>query len=178
MIEETDQIISRRGFLRRIWRYLTVVVAGQGAYLGLSFLASRNSENNTGQIVTAGLVTDFQPGTITASDANRYFLIRFPDGSFLALHSKCTHLACIVGWESDKHVFACPCHGSLFNQDGSIINPPAPRPLDYFPVSIDDGGRILVDTRKPIARTAVTGNELVYAPIQAVQPTAASTVAK
>ena len=177
MVDESGQVISRRGFLGWFWRGLAVLLAGEGAYVGLRLLASRKPEGSSGQIVTAGLVTDFPPGTVTPFDAERFFLIRFETGGFLALHSKCTHLACVVGWEKDRHVFACPCHGSIFSQDGSVANPPAPRPLDAFPIIIGDDGQIQVDTRSPIVRNAVNGSELVYPPSRLLQSTAEATIA-
>ncbi len=175
MLEETERVMTRRGFLGWLWRGLAVLVAGQGAYLGLRFLASRKPEGTSGEVVTAGLVTDFQPGTVTVFAAGRFFLIRSEAGGFLALHTRCTHLACVVGWEKDQSVFACPCHGSLFSPDGAVINPPAPRPLDYFPITIGDDGRIQVDTRKPFTRSAVSGSELTYPSAQAAQATVEAT---
>ena len=173
MVEKTEQGVSRRNFLGWAWRFLAALLAGQGAYLGLSFLASRKSASSTGQVVTAGLVTDFQPGTVTPFDAARFYLVRSQTGGFLALNSKCTHLACIIGWEKDQQVFACPCHGSMFNQDGSVAHPPAPRPLDYFPIVIGTDNRIQVDTGNPIERSMVNGSEQVYPSVQAAQSTAA-----
>ncbi len=169
MVDEIEPEVSRRSFLKWGWRSLALLVAGEGTYLGLSFLGSRKPASSTGQVVTAGLVSDFPAGTVTTFSAERFFLIHFQEGGFLALHSKCTHLACIVGWEQDQHVFACPCHGSVFNEDGSVANPPAPRPLDYFPMAIGDDGRIQVDTRRPIVRSEVSGDELVYPSAQAAQ---------
>ena len=157
-----DQPTSRRNFLRWGWRVLGLVALGQGAYLGLRFLSSRQSAASTGEMVDAGLVSDFAPGTATPFDTARFFLIRREDGGFLALSSRCTHLACIVDWEKNRRQFACPCHGSVFNPDGGVVNPPAPRPLDRFPVSIADGGKIQVDTRQRIIRSAITATDLVY----------------
>ncbi len=119
--------------------------------------------------MTAGLVSEFQPGTVTPFNEARFFLVRAETGGFLALYSRCTHLACIVGWEADKHEYACPCHGSVFGEDGHVINPPAPRPLDAFLITIEDDGRVLVDTRKPIVRDTVDGSDLVYPSEQAEQ---------
>ncbi len=176
-VEETEATVSRRNFLKWGWRGLAALVAGEGAYLGLRFLASRQPVSSSGQVVTAGLVNDFPPGTVTPFPADRFFLVRFQTGGFLALHSKCTHLACMVGWEADKQVFACPCHGSIFTEDGSVANPPAPRPLDYFPILISDDGRIEVDTRQPITRSEVSGDEATYPPA-AAQSTAEATAAE
>jgi cytochrome b6-f complex iron-sulfur subunit len=71
-----------------------------------------------------------------------------PDGGFLALYRKCTHLGCAVPWNPAEGRFVCPCHASAFETDGQVINPPAPRPLDRFVVTIVDG-MVKVDTGTP-----------------------------
>lgn len=157
--------VTRRDFFGLTWRVLTAFVAGQGACLGLRFLASRKAEGNFGEVMTVGLIGDFPPGTITPYDQARFFLIRFEDGAFLALNSTCTHLACVVGWDEARNQFSCPCHGSEFELDGSVINAPAPRPLDRFAVLIEDD-RVKVDTREILRRTVTTPDDLVYAPDQ------------
>lgn len=42
---------------------------------------------------------------------------------------RCTHLGCALKWNKDEHTWDCPCHGSRFNQDGSIIENPAIKEL-------------------------------------------------
>jgi nucleotide-binding universal stress UspA family protein/nitrite reductase/ring-hydroxylating ferredoxin subunit len=52
------------------------------------------------------------------------------DTGELQLHSaKCTHLGCTVGWNPAEKTFDCPCHGSRFAPDGTVVNGPAARPL-------------------------------------------------
>ncbi len=48
----------------------------------------------------------------------------------IALSSICTHAGCEVRVLPDE--FACPCHGSAYNLDGSVSNGPASRPLQRF----------------------------------------------
>ena len=158
-----DHPLPRRDFLGLGWRIIGVVAAGQGAYLGLRFLASRKAEGSVGQIVTAGIVSDFPPGTVTPYDAQRFFLVRFEDGGFVALFTRCTHLACAVEWNTGQHEFSCPCHGSIFAQDGAVLNPPAPRPLDRFPVTLD-GDKVLVNTGKRVIRRETAPGDILYPP--------------
>ncbi len=162
--KEDENNLPRRDFLNLSWRLIGALAAGQAAYAGLRFLASRKAEGSFGQVVTAGLVADFPAMTITPFDPERFLLVRFESGGFLALSTKCTHLACTVGWNEPQQRFVCPCHGSEFQRDGTVLKPPAPRPLDRFAITIESNGQIQVDTRKPIRRTATSLDDLVYAP--------------
>jgi Rieske Fe-S protein len=48
----------------------------------------------------------------------------------LHLHSAaCTHLGCVVHWNSTEQCWDCPCHGSHFAPDGTVLNGPAIAPL-------------------------------------------------
>ena len=40
---------------------------------------------------------------------------------------RCTHLGCALKWNPQEHTWDCPCHGSRFEKDGTLIDNPAKR---------------------------------------------------
>ena len=50
---------------------------------------------------------------------------RDPAGTLIERSAVCTHLGCIVGWNSGEKSWDCPCHGSRFGTDGHVMNGPA-----------------------------------------------------
>lgn len=50
-------------------------------------------------------------------------------GRPVLLSPKCTHLGCLVRWESQKRLFQCPCHGGLFDAEGNVLQGPPDSPL-------------------------------------------------
>jgi cytochrome b6-f complex iron-sulfur subunit len=67
---------------------------------------------------------------------------------------------------TDKGRFKCPCHGSIYNRYGQIIQGPAPRPMDRFPIKIENSGRINVETgpAKVISRAVASASDAVPPP--------------
>jgi cytochrome b6-f complex iron-sulfur subunit len=90
------------------------------------------------------------------------YLVRQPDGGFLALSLICSHLSCSVLWEENKNQFVCPCHSSAFDIFGNVLSSPAPRPLDYYPVIIEEG-KVKVDIGQKIQRKKFEQKQLTYA---------------
>jgi cytochrome b6-f complex iron-sulfur subunit len=113
-------------------------------------------------VVVAGPVDRFEPGSVTPFADGKFYLVRLEDGGFLAVNRKCTHLGCSVPWVADEQRFACPCHASAFDIRGAVVNAPAPRPLDLFPVAIDSG-IVSVDTLQPIRRSSFDPDQVVRA---------------
>lgn len=132
--------------------------------VGLAFLRPREStadKEGSGGIITAGPADTFEPDSVTAFREGQFYLSRMQDSGFLAVSRKCTHLGCTVPWIEKEKKFQCPCHASAFDITGNVMNPPAPRALDIYPVKIENNV-VKVDTGKPIRRKQFNKSQVVY----------------
>ncbi|MCF6525360.1 FAD-dependent oxidoreductase [Streptomyces sp. JJ36] len=69
-------------------------------------------------------------GAIVRVRGRRCAAYRTPEGELRAVSARCTHLGCLVRFNDAERAWECPCHGSRFDTDGSVIQGPATRPLE------------------------------------------------
>src|SRR5579883_259619 len=94
-----------------------------------------------------GKPDDFPSGTRIARDVDRVCIVR--DGNRMAaISTTCTHLGCIVSISDTG--FACPCHGSHYDQDGTVTGGPAPKALPWFKVTLAPNGELEVDKNSQV----------------------------
>ena len=91
---------------------------------------------------------ELREGTLTAARANgaAVLLVR-RSGRVHALADRCSHRGCALHeGELDGDAVICPCHGSTFRLDGSIVKGPATSPQPSFEVRTSEGN---VQIRRP-----------------------------
>lgn len=76
-------------------------------------------------------LSSLKPGdsAIVDAEGETFAAWRAPDGELFAVSNVCTHVGCKVHWNSVETSWDCPCHGSRFRPDGTVIEGPAIRPL-------------------------------------------------
>ena len=163
--KEAPAGVSRRSFLNVLWTALGLAALAEFLWLAFSFLwpAKPGGESQANTVVPAGSLASFEPGTVTAFQKGEFYLVRLDDGGLLALSCKCTHLGCTVPWVEKEKKFLCPCHASAFDITGNVINAPAARALDTFPVAIENN-IVKVETGRRIKRSGFEPKQVVYPP--------------
>lgn len=156
--------VSRRDFFGMAWKGLGVFAALEGLGMISAYIFSGKNKltPETKQMLDAGSVESFAPGSVSAFMGGRFYLARLQDGGFIALSIRCTHLGCSISWEESKKRFICPCHSSAFDISGEVLNPPAARALDYYPVLIENG-MVKVDIGTLKERNSFRRDQVVYA---------------
>jgi glycine/D-amino acid oxidase-like deaminating enzyme/nitrite reductase/ring-hydroxylating ferredoxin subunit len=68
-------------------------------------------------------------GTIIGARGKKVAAFRDQDGKLYKLSPVCTHLGCLVRWNSAESTWDCPCHGSRFKSTGEVLAGPAEEAL-------------------------------------------------
>jgi cytochrome b6-f complex iron-sulfur subunit len=145
--------VSRRGFFQLTLGWLAAAFAVAASAAGAVRFLVPNVLFEPSQVFKAGKPDDFLDGSATFLEDERVFLVR-QGNTYRCLSAICTHLGCTVN--RADHGYHCPCHGSVFDDQGNVKSGPAPRALEWFQVSFSKDNRIVVDkSRRVTAETAL-----------------------
>lgn len=145
---ESPEMNRRQFFIKLGATSLAVAGAGACAF-GLRYL-SPNVLYEPSPVVSAGNPEHYPANSVTLDPRLAVFVVRSPAG-FYALNAVCTHLGCLTVWKPEAGVIACPCHGSTFQRDGTVIAGPAPRPLPRLKMWMGDDGNLMIDRSATVA---------------------------
>src|SRR3954471_20366169 len=143
-----DMTPSRRRFLSRMSIALSAAVAAVVGVPVVGFLLSPLTRKVPRQWRAVGQAELFKVGetvSVTFDDASPLpwsgvtartaaWVRREDAETFTAFAVNCTHLGCPVRWLPNAGLFLCPCHGGVYNGDGSVAAGPPPRPPPPHPL--------------------------------------------
>jgi len=146
--------VPRRDFLglAGLW---TAGLAILGSLLGMARLPKPAVLPEEASRFRIGRPEDFPANTERVMPGRNIRILSTNDG-VAAVSLICTHLGCVTAKIDDG--YTCPCHGSKFGIDGSVISGPAPRGLRWLQIVRAPDGALLVDTRReapPLSFTKV-----------------------
>jgi menaquinol-cytochrome c reductase iron-sulfur subunit len=153
---------GRRKFLSRLSVTLGAIGATLVAIPSIGFLLGLRKAPQVWR--TVGKLNDFRLGStvnvsfldpsplpwsgVTAQTAA--WVRRVDDDRFIAFSMNCTHLGCPIRWLADANLFMCPCHGGVFYADGSVASGPPPKPLNQYPVRVQNDEVQILTSPVPI----------------------------
>lgn len=71
------------------------------------------------------------------------YVLALDNGEYSVLSPICTHRGCTVDIAGAQLV--CPCHGSIYDRRGKVLDGPAPLPLGRYAARVSDRGTLLID---------------------------------
>jgi glycine/D-amino acid oxidase-like deaminating enzyme/nitrite reductase/ring-hydroxylating ferredoxin subunit len=75
-------------------------------------------------------------GKVITKNGRQLAIHRADDGTLVVRSAVCTHMGCIVDWNSAEKTWDCPCHGSRFTSGGKVTHGPAVKDLEEVNVEI------------------------------------------
>ena len=155
-IETSPADATRRRFLSRITNGIMGVIGGILAFIGGDAVLSSTVRRQENWLPASTLLDlpDNEPTPVTLTvarldgfreviDRRTIFLVKTQDSEVAAIDSTCTHLGCLVAWDSQAQLFKCPCHGGMYDRTGAVKDGPPPAPLVKIATRID-GDKVLV----------------------------------
>ena len=117
-----------------------VVAAGCGQQ-GSSLSTATSASCGTGECID---LTDAANRPLTSAGGamlvdmagDTIMVVRISDSQVVAVSAICTHAGCSMDYAAGQGVLDCPCHGSQFATDGSVLRGPAVRPLRVYRVTM------------------------------------------
>jgi cytochrome b6-f complex iron-sulfur subunit len=142
---------SRRSFLRSMTSLaglIGIAVVLSSIKLPVSSSLSTVTKT-TGAGVPAGAVAKMSDLKVNTPVYFEYpsghpnMLVLKSDGTMNAVSILCTHVCCECEYIQSSKVLSCPCHGSLFSIDGTLLRGPANADLPTILFTTDQNGYII-----------------------------------
>jgi len=156
MKEDIQNPCNRRDFMEKAGKAAFLSGVGLAALGSLAGLKPRVLPDPSEQF-KIGAPQDFPSGTVKIFEKENVAVFNDREGLY-AISLVCTHLGCIVSLNEQEERFDCPCHGSKFTLEGKVTKAPAPKALEWFQVSLQPDGQLMVDKGAPVkmgTRTSV-----------------------
>lgn len=136
---------TKRGFLKALAGFAGLI--GVGVILGsVKIPTGTPVTTQTGGVAgSVANVSSLQTGVPVYFEYPSGYpnaLIKNSDGSLTAVSMLCTHVCCQCSFDPSSNVFFCPCHGSIFDLSGKVVNGPATVDLPTILLRVDGAGNV------------------------------------
>ncbi len=135
---------ERRSFLGKVVGGIGAAVAISTLYPVVKYIIPPTKKSTTLKELVVGKASEVPPKGFKIYQFNKdRVLVVNDNGKLTACSAVCTHLGCLVHWDSALNLIACPCHGAKYKQTGEIISGPQPLPLTLFSARVEGENLII-----------------------------------
>lgn len=144
--------MNRRTLMGYLVRGGGAVLAAAVAVPSLLLAISPAFSRRTAQWQPLGRVEQFPLGEVTAAIAavprddwakslreKKVYVWHRAAGELVVYSRNCTDLSCPVNWDRGSQCFFCPCHGGIFDLDGTPLAGPPSVPLYRYAMRVQEG---------------------------------------
>ena len=122
----TDLILGKENPYAELYSPKRIPIKVPGTFLSETF----NMAVQYGDYIKKGDIEEASQlangeGAILSKGFKKFALYRDSQGALHSFSAICPHLGCVLQWNGDEKTFDCPCHGSRFSKEGTVINGPA-----------------------------------------------------
>jgi Rieske Fe-S protein len=148
-VDPVNGPIGRRRFIRLLLGFSIVSTAAMVLTPIVGFLIPpRSTGAGGGGRVLAATTADLPVGSgkVVPMGSKPVILVN-TDAGVKAYSAVCTHLGCIVAFDSTSKQIVCPCHDGHFSPaNGGVVSGPPPQPLAPVGVAVEKDQIFLVSS--------------------------------
>ncbi len=133
-----DELQGRRGPWADVYASRRLTLAGGPGFLAKNLDTAYHFVGDRLGVPRLDDLGRIAPGEARVVDWRGHTVAAYREesGKLHAVSAICTHLFCLVGWNSAEKTWDCPCHGGRYRPDGSVIE--GPPVADLAPLEVDD----------------------------------------
>ncbi len=113
----------------RVTPFATPTAVKQTISVGMHWVGDRLKGNSSSSALSDVGIGE---GKLVTIEGEKIATYRDEQGDLHAVSAVCPHLGCILAWNNAEKSWDCPCHGSRFGCDGTVLNAPAVKDLKVY----------------------------------------------
>jgi nitrite reductase/ring-hydroxylating ferredoxin subunit len=126
-----DLVLGEKNDLTSLYDPNRVSLRSVGSFVSNNATVAKYLATDHARALRGADADSLEPGAARVGRRGAAMVASYRDeaGELHEVSARCTHLGCLVAFNNAERSWDCPCHGSRFDVDGSVLQGPAVRPL-------------------------------------------------
>ncbi|OLF13552.1 FAD-dependent oxidoreductase [Actinophytocola xanthii] len=126
-----DLVLGEKNDLASLYDPNRVSLRSVPSFVSANATVAKHLAGDHARALRSADASTLEPGSARVARRGAAMVASYRDetGELHEVSARCTHLGCLVAFNNAERSWDCPCHGSRFGVDGSVLQGPAVRPL-------------------------------------------------